>query len=298
MTALPPDGLPKFDRSVSLLAWAYNEEASIEGFLARAVETMERTVEDFEIVVVDDGSSDSTPEILAAEARRDPRIRVVTHPRNLNVGLACRTAIASARKDYLFWQTVDWSYDLSRLRSFLELLRHHNVVQGARWPAQGDGAEGPLLRRIGGIEGRSDNRQKAVVSLINYWVLRLLFGVRLGDFQNVTFYPTELIQSVPLQGRSSFINPECLLRVIARDARIIEVPIGFIQRQQGVAKGTKPSAIFKSLRDISIAWLTWGWRYRFTVAPRSDEQISRIRGAGELDREILRLGRPLVQSAE
>ncbi len=289
----PKQQAPKFERSVSLLSWAYNEEKSIAGFLARAIETMERAVADFEIVVVDDGSSDATPAILAEHARRDPRIRVVTHERNLNVGLACRTAIASARKEVLFWQTVDWAYDLTDLRSYLELLHQYDAVQGVRWAGTSKRPDGPILRLLHIAEGRSDNIRKAMVSWVNYWVIRLLFGVPFYDFQNVTLYPTALIQSAPLRGRTSFVNPECLLRSVALGANFVQVPIEFIPREQGEAKGTRLSSILRSMGDILINWLSWGWRYRLTVAAGSHKQIEDLYKTGEIDRGKVRPDRPI-----
>jgi hypothetical protein len=90
-TAVEPGGWPetslpehvtlgKFDRGVSLGAWAYNEELLVESFLTRAIDLLDRTVYDWEIVFVDDGSTDRTPEILQNFARLEPRLRVIRHP--------------------------------------------------------------------------------------------------------------------------------------------------------------------------------------------------------------------------
>jgi len=105
-----------------MLAWAYNEEVLIGGFLERALQSLEETVEDYELVLVDDGSTDRTNEIAQGFAARNPRLRVLRNERNMNIGPSFKRAVASARKEFLFWQTVDWSYDLTHLRIFLELL--------------------------------------------------------------------------------------------------------------------------------------------------------------------------------
>ena len=119
-------------RSLSLLSWGLNEEELLEPFLDRAFELLKSVADDYEVVFVNDGSTDRSVEILASYAEREPRLRVIHNEQNLNVGISCRRAVAAARKDYLFWQTVDWSYDLTNLPIFLSLLDYFDVVQGIR----------------------------------------------------------------------------------------------------------------------------------------------------------------------
>jgi len=73
--------LQKFERSVSLLAWGLNEEDLVEAFLDRAFALLEDNVIDYEIVFIDDGSTDRTPEILAEYAKKEPRLKIVRHDR-------------------------------------------------------------------------------------------------------------------------------------------------------------------------------------------------------------------------
>jgi glycosyltransferase involved in cell wall biosynthesis len=288
--------MEKFDRSVSMLAWGYNEEELVEGFLDRAFALLEKTVTDYELVFIDDCSTDRTGEILAAYASLEPKLRVITHEKNLNVGFACRRAVAEARKEVLFWQTVDWSYDLTYLRIFLELLKYFDVVQGIRPAPERLLSHIPVIRSIYRIKSRSDNFQKAVVSLSNYYLLRLLYGVKFHDFQNITFYPTALAQSLTMVGKTSFVNPEFLLKAHARGARFLEVPIGFIPRQAGEAKGTKLRTILRSVRDVFGNWFDWGFTLRLERrrAGRED-QIFRVSQPVHLDEDVLELIIPLFK---
>jgi hypothetical protein len=285
----------KFDRSVSMLAWGYNEELLVERFLERAAELLDRVVEDWEIVFVDDCSTDRMPEILCAFAKREPRLRVIRHERNMNVGMACRTAVANARKEFLFWQTVDWSYDIGKLRVFLELLRHFDAVQGVRPVPIRLMSYIPVLRSIYRIRRRSDSFYKAVVSIGNYYVLRILFGARFQDFQNVTFYATGPLQKLPLSGRTSFVNPEMLLRSYQRGVRFIEVPIRFIARTQGKAKGTRPITVLRSVLDTVRNWLRWGARQRVSDSTIERAPIARVAEPFRLDQPVLRLVLPLFE---
>jgi glycosyltransferase involved in cell wall biosynthesis len=290
-----PGQTGKFQRGVSMLAWGYNEEILVEGFLDRAFALLEAHVADYELVFVDDGSTDRTPEILKAYAERQPRLRVLTNNPNRNVGYSCSRAISEARKEFLFWQTVDWSYDLKNLPIFLSLLEHFDVVQGIRPTPIRLLSYIPVIRSIYRVRTRSDNLRKAIVSLANYYLLRILYGVRFHDFQNVTFYPSALLQQKALRGDSSFINPECLFTAYKSGACFIEVPIGFIPRVAGVAKGTKWSSIRRSLRDIFFNWLDWGWRFRMDVARDRTRRIFRVAEPFFLNDDVLRLVTPLFK---
>ena len=256
--------LPKFDHSVSLVCWAYNEEDSIEAYLRRATLLMEETVEDYEVVLIDDGSTDRTYEIASAFQKTNPRLKIFQNERNLNVGISSRRAIQRASKEFLFWQTIDWCYDISNLREYLEYLKTTDIVQGVRRkPVQ---VKITLLKpfaaflKLFGIKHltkRSDTISKAVISVINYSFIRILFRIPLSDFQNVTIYPTKWIQSVQYESKSSFANPEGLIKSYWAGKSIKEVPIDFIPRGQGEAKGTRIKSIMASVQDILRLWFKW-----------------------------------------
>ena len=254
----------KFDRSVSLLSWAYNEEESIENFLEKATKLMAFAVDDYEIVLIDDGSTDNTYAIAKEFQKVNSRLRIFRNDKNLNIGISSQRAIQKSTKEFLFWQTVDWSYDISDLREFLEYLKEYDIVQGVRRnpvdvkirllkPAA------TLLKLFGikHITRRSDTVPKAIVSLINYIIIRILFKVPLSDFQNVTFYKTEWIKSIKYESSSSFSNPEGIIKSYWLGKSIKEVPIHFISRNEGKAKGTNTRAIINATRDILRLWFKW-----------------------------------------
>lgn len=254
----------KFDRSVSLLCWAYNEEDLIEEFLENATMLMGESVEDYEIVLIDDGSTDRTYEIAKAFQLINPRLRIYQNECNLNVGVSFRRVIQRASKEYLFWQTIDWCYDISGLRQHLEYLKEYDVVQGVR--RKPVAVKLRILKPVAAVfklfgmkhlTRRSDTVPKAIVSVINYMLIRILFRVPLSDYQNVTFYPSKSIQSLHFEAKSSFANPEGLIKSYWSGKNIKEVEINFIPRKQGVAKGTRTKAIKNSVLDIFRFWFEW-----------------------------------------
>jgi glycosyltransferase involved in cell wall biosynthesis len=287
--------LGKFERGVSLLVWGYNEEVLVEWFLKKAVDLLSEVAVDWEIVFVDDCSTDRTAELLHAFAAREPRLKIIRHERNLNVGMACRTAIAHASKEFFFSQTVDWAYDIGKLRIFLELLKYFDVVQGVRPVPIRLLSYIPIIRSIYRVRSRSDSLYKAIISITNYYVLRILFGAAFHDFQNLTFYRTETIRKLEIFGRTSFVNPELLLKSYYSGASFIEVPIRFIPRTAGAPKGTRLTAVVRAVFDTAKNWIAWGALYRFRYRdPRKTGHIARIAEPFRLGQPVLRLSLPLL----
>ena len=284
----------KFNKSVSLLTWGYNEEDSIVSFLDSAFSLLNQCVEDFEVIYVDDGSTDNSYSILVAYCLKEPRLKVIRHVTNKNVGFSCRSAISAATKDFLFWQTVDWAYDIRNLRIFLELLLFYDVVQGIRPIPIRLITYIPIIKSFFRLRTRSDNLKKAIVSLVNYYLIKILFGANFSDFQNVTFYPTRLIQSVLLKSTTSFVNPECMLKTYSLNKTFIEVPINFLPRIAGQAKGTRLNSIVRSVKDIIYFWLRWGIKYRLNKQ-KFKSKIFRVSHPFNLSVEVITLVSPLLK---
>lgn len=242
--------------SLSMLGWALNEEQNIAAYIERAGQLLSSLTDDFELILIDDGSTDRTLEIARTYLKTCSWLRVVTNDRNRGSAYCGKRGIALATKDYLFWQTTDWAYDITRLAENLSYVHEYDVLQGVR------------LHTVcwRGLFRRSDNWRKAVISIVNYLLVRLLFRLPLHDYQNVTVYPRCLIQSCTLESDSAFTNPECLLKVWWKGARIKEVPVAFLKRQRGQAKGTRLKVIVASMRDIVGWW--WRWIVRGRRADR------------------------------
>ncbi len=243
---------------LSMLGWAFNEEENIAEFIERAEKFLASLTTDFELVLVDDGSTDRTAVIIEEHQRGRPWLRFHRNPQNRGSGYNHKIAISLARKDHLFWQMVDWSYDLSRLGEYLPYLgKDCDVLQGVRRDT---------VSLAGLVGQRSDTTYKALVSITNYLLVRALFRLPVQDYQNVTVYPTRLIQSVTLESESAFTNPESLLKVWWKGVTIREFPVSFLKRRRGVAKGSRPRVILRSIVDI------FGWWFRWIVLGRRPDK--------------------------
>lgn len=234
--------------SLSMLGWALNEEANIGAYIERAGRLLDAVADDYELIVIDDGSTDRTWEIVTEHQRTRPWLKPWKNDRNRGSGFNTKRAISLATKDYLFWQTVDWAYEISHLVYALNDLSTVEVLQGVR-------RDTTSARAL--VDRRSDTAYKGLVSIVNYQLIRALFRLPLGDYQNVTVYPRALIQSVTLETESAFTNPECLLKTWWRGASFKEVPVPFVKRERGRGTGTRPRAIFAAIADIFYWWTQW-----------------------------------------
>jgi glycosyltransferase involved in cell wall biosynthesis len=241
-------GTPSVAFGLSMLGWALNEQDSIAAYIDRAGSFLSALTNDYELVLIDDGSTDRTWEIAVACGRTRPWLKLYRNDRNRGSGYNTKRAISLATKDFVFWQTVDWSYDIRYLARSLNDLSSIDVLQGVR-------VDTTSPRSM--VANRSDTAYKGLVSVVNYRLVRMLFRLPLSDYQNVTVYPRALIQSVTLESESAFTNPECLLKTWWRGATFKEIPVPFVKRQQGKSTGTRPRAIVAAVGDILYWWIRW-----------------------------------------
>lgn len=230
-----------------MLGWGLNEHDNLPIYLERAEQCLRELSDDFEVIVIDDGSTDGMWDAAVEAQKTRPWLTLLRNDRNRGAAYSAKRAIGAATKEYVFWQTLDWAYDVSVFAASWHELQTHDILQGIRVNALTATA----------FELRSDTTWKGIVSHVNYRLVRLLFQLPLNDYQNVTVYPRRLLQSFTFETDSSFMNPELLLKAWWSGASFREVPVPFVKRQRGVAKGTRWLSILKSISDIARWWIRW-----------------------------------------
>jgi glycosyltransferase involved in cell wall biosynthesis len=225
--------------SVSLCAWAFNEETIVEEFVRKTDADLRRVADDYELIVVDDGSTDVTLKRLRALEPEFPALRVATHGRNLGYGSCFRTTIGMATKEIVLWNTVDMFHDTAELPGLLQHLDRFDLIQGVRTD---------LL---------ANSRSRKLTTIVNYWLIRLLFAIPMSEFQNVKVLKRSLMDGMRLEARSGFVNAEIGIKSFYLGARIKEVPITFRARSGGASKGASFRLLWETLRDVLRSWLRW-----------------------------------------
>ncbi len=242
-----PSAVATFRPSLSMLGWALNEEENVAEYVGRAESFLSSVSDDYELILFDDGSSDRTWAIMGELAATRPWLRPIKNDRNRGPGYCYRTGIGAATKAYFMAQTVDWAYDIDAFKPHFDELRRHDVLQGVR----------PGEYSLSTLRKRSDSLYKGIVSLTNYTLIRVLFGLPFDDFQNVTVCPTRLAQPLTLESEGSFTNPEVMMKLYWGGASFLQVPVLFQKRGRGKGTGTRVGAIVQSVNDIVGNWFRW-----------------------------------------
>jgi len=237
----------RFRPSMSMLGWALNEEQNLVEYVERAEVFLASVSDDYELVLIDDGSTDSTWTLAVGLQITRPWLELLKNDRNRGPGYCYRRGIEAASKEYFMAQTVDWAYDIDAFRSVFDELRHYDVLQGIR---PGEFSFGVLRRR-------SDSLYKGIVSLTNYVLIRTLFHLPFADFQNVTVCPTRLARALRLESEGSFTNPEVMMKLYWGGASFLQVPVLFQKRGRGKGTGTRLGAIVTSIGEIVGSWFRW-----------------------------------------
>jgi glycosyltransferase involved in cell wall biosynthesis len=217
----------------------YNEEAYARRAVSAARAVLVAELPDWEIVIVDDASTDGTPALVDALAREDPRVRVVHNPVNRRLGGALRAGYAAATKDLVFYTDADLPVDLHQLPRAVRLLEYQeaDIVAAYRFDRTSEG----LVR--------------ALYTFCYNHLIRMLFGLRVRDV-NFAFklFRRSVLEKFSLTSEGSFIDAEFLLRARKAGCVIIQIGLDYFPRTRGTSTLASIPVIFAILRDMAARW--------------------------------------------
>jgi glycosyltransferase involved in cell wall biosynthesis len=217
---------------VSLVLPAYNEAPNIRRALEEATTHSKRLFDDYEILVVDDGSSDETASIVAGVAEEDPRVRLLQHGENRGYGEALRTGFLGSGLDFVFFTDADLQFDLAEMERLLPFAGTVDVVAGYRLNRQD-----PLTRRL---NARAWNL-----------LVRLLFYVPVRDIDCAfKLFDRRKLSDVDIESVGAMVNTELMVKLGRRGASVVEVGVHHRPRPAGQPRGASPKVIATAFREL------------------------------------------------
>jgi glycosyltransferase involved in cell wall biosynthesis len=230
--------------SLTLFFPMWNEEEMIDRTVAAAVGigdelVVAQRIGDYEILLVDDASTDATPALAERLAEEHERVRVVRHPQNRKLGGSIRTGLAEAKGDIVLYTDADMPFDLAQLHKALRLMEIYDadIVSAYRHDRTGEGAK------------------RALYSYVYNSIAKLALGLRMRDV-NFAFklLRRRVIDHLDLHSEGSFIDVELLAKSQRMGFHIIQFGVDYFPRARGTSTLSSPSVILTMLKEFGALY--------------------------------------------
>jgi len=227
---------PERVRRVSVFVPAYNEAGNLEAALRDIVGAAEAALVDYEVIVVNDGSSDGTGQVGERLAQENSRIRVVHQARNLGIAAAYERALDEAKLEYFAFLPGDGEIARESIQNILAAVGTTDVVV----PYHGNSRARQLHRRL--------------LTWTSTTLVNTLFGLRLRYYQGPCIYPPRLARNLPKTAGGFYFLTEMLVHALRAGYSYVEVPLIHQDRVHGRSKAASARNVLRALRAIGILW--------------------------------------------
>ena len=217
---------------LSVFLPSHNEEANVERVVRGYLAALPRFADDYEVIVVDDGSRDRTGEIADRLAAADAHVRVVHHPVNRGYGGAVTSGIRAAKLPYVLLSDGDGQFDPNEVGNLTSFVPEYDVVAGRRAHRADH-----LIRKLNG----------------NAWTLlvRMLLGVRIRDIDcGFKLFKREYLDRIELRARGAMISTELMARLAGLGARVREVEVTHLPRLAGEQSGANLKVVARAFKEL------------------------------------------------
>lgn len=222
---------------LSIFFPAYNDSGTIASMVVSALLAARALTPDHEVIVVNDGSRDNTPQILDELARTYPQVRIVHHQKNRGYGGALRSGFEAATKEYVFYTDGDAQYDPSEVALLWARL-------------------GPDVDLVNGYKiSRSDPMHRIVIGRMYHHAVKTLFGLHVRDVDcDFRLMRRSIFDTVTLTKNSGVICLEMMKKITDGGFRIAEVPVHHFHRAYGKSQFFNVRRIYRTGVDVMKLW--------------------------------------------
>lgn len=221
------------DLDISIILPAFNEEPNIEEAVENARQVATRLCRRYEVIVVNDGSTDNTAELVEKLRASDPNVVLLHHSQNRGYGEALKSGFEAAQYDLVFFTDADNQFDLNELEGFLPWIRKVDVVAGYRLNRQ----DRPVRR----ISAKGWNV-----------LVRALFYVPVRDIDCAfKLFRRSVFKELDLASVGAMVNTELMVKLGRSGASVVEVGVTHYPRTAGQARGATPKVILRAFYELA-----------------------------------------------
>jgi glycosyltransferase involved in cell wall biosynthesis len=222
----------KFEASLSIVVPVYNEECILFDSLCETYYSAAQLVQKFQIIIVNDASSDASLAIIKRFAKVYRNVTYVSHNTNKGFGGAIKSGLNACTNEYVICVPVDSPIDVPTLNSFLSVCCKYDVVLSYR------------LERVGYSKVMLFN------SMLYHKVVSILFNLKIRDYNWIHLYRKSIFGKIDFDANGIFMLAEVVIRASQNNMQIAEVSVVQMQRISGVATSTKFSTIVNVLKEL------------------------------------------------
>jgi glycosyltransferase involved in cell wall biosynthesis len=224
--------------SISVFFPAYNDQYAIVEIVEKTLALLPTLTSDFEIIIVNDGSSDGTADAVDELATKYPPVRVIHHKHNRGYGGALQSGFLHAAKELVFYTDGDGQYDVHELGKLLP-----RMVDGV------DVVNGYKIKRF-------DQRRRVILGAIYKFLARWLFGLPIRDVDcDFRLIRTSAIQSIDLISTSGVVCTEMIYKLKSSGYRFVEVPVNHYPRKHGQSQFFTWKRVIQTAIDFLRLWI-------------------------------------------
>lgn len=220
------------EQSLSVVFPAHNEEANIVEMVEVTKEFLISLCQDWEIIVVNDGSSDRTGEIADDLSAKDNRITIIHNPKNLGYGGALKAGLLASEKDLVFFTDADLQFHISEIILLLNWIEQYDMVIGYR-------------------QNRKDHLHRKINAFGWNILVRLVLGLKVKDIDCAfKLFRRSIFIPVQIDAVGAMVNTDILVQAIRMGFKVKEVPVSHFPRKKGEQSGAKLRVIINAFREL------------------------------------------------
>lgn len=227
-----PEADAKAPISITVFFPCYNERDNVTRVAEQAVAVLENLQADYEIILVDDGSTDGTGRITDEIAAGHDRVRVIHHQRNLGYGAALQSGFRAATKELVFYTDGDGQFDMGEMPALLALMEEYDIVSCYRLD-------------------RQDNLMRKTAGWLWTRLSRLAFSLNIRDIDCAfKLYKREIFDKIKMESTGALIDTEILARAARKGYRITQRGVHHYPRTAGKQTGANPRVVLRAFREL------------------------------------------------